>query len=151
MQACLGNAGIDPAAQELEPGAEEILRDRAWRQFCELATTDAKYLKNLEGLESAGLELRQLRSTFDLFVEHADVERWPAEKVDPPNPSELKELIEDSCQEIEEWFFGSWKPWDERGGDEMMGHLDKVLRRYRNRRDTSVSELMAVAEEFEGN
>ena len=141
-------AGIDPAAEELDPGAEATLRNRAWREFCELVPLDGALSEHLKGLELAGLELRDLRPAFDMFVEHADVELWPAEPVEPPD---VAELLHQTCRAIEQTLEPSFRPWDERGSDAMMGRLETILRRYRNRLDDSRAELMAVAEEFEGN
>ena len=141
-------AGIDPAAQELEPGAESILRDRAWREFCEIVPTDRELSMHLDGLENAGLELRELRAAFDTFVEHADVTSWPAEKV---TPLDISDLLREVCYEIEVEYEPRFRPWHDRGTtDKMMNRLELILRRYRNRRDDSPAELMAAAEEFEG-
>ncbi len=140
-------AGLDPALEMLDPGGEELLRERAWRQFGELVAQDATLAAHRQALEAAGVELRDLRSAFATFVAQGDVRQWPHEAVAPPD---VGPLLSRTCEEIAVELDRATVPWQQRGSDALMDKLEGILRAYRHRHDDTSVSLMQVAEAFEG-
>ena len=57
-------AGLDPAVETMDAAAEQTLRGRAWRQFCDLVARDHSLAANRQALEESGMDLRDLRTAF---------------------------------------------------------------------------------------
>jgi len=138
-------AGLDPSVETLDGPAEQVLRDRAWRQFCDLVGRDSVLAGHRQALEQAGLDLRDLREAFVTFVAHGDVRDWPHAAVAPPVIGGLLEAI---CGEIEVQR-QSVNP--EAKKDDLLVTLDDFLRAYRTRPDDSPAALFRAAERFEGD
>jgi ATP-dependent exoDNAse (exonuclease V) beta subunit len=142
-------AGLDPSVETMDATAEQTLRSRAWRQFCDGVGRDAALGAARRALEEAGMDLRDLRPAFETFVAHADVRAWPHEQVDPPD---IRGLMERVCGEIEDRLAGVLVPWHERAAsDRLMTTLETVLRAYRTRPDDSPAALFRAAVHFEGD
>jgi len=137
-------AGLDPSVETLDGPAEQTLRDRAWRQFCDRVGREAVLTGHRHALEEAGLDLRDLRDAFVTFVAHGDVRDWPHATVIPPD---IGGLLEEICGEIEE----------ERKSvnlaankDDLLVRLEGFLRAYRMRPDDSPASLFRAAEQLAG-
>ena len=141
-------AGLDPAVETLDAPAEQVLRGRAWREFCD-SISDARQLETCrQSLAQSGVDLRDLRAGFETLVAHGDVRTWPHEAVDPPN---IQPLVERICGEIDRLLEPVFKPWHERGSsDRLMGRLEAVLRAYRHRADDNPAAVFQAAELLEG-
>jgi ATP-dependent helicase/nuclease subunit A len=142
-------AGLDPAVETLDAVAEQTLRGRGWRQFCDFAGRDEALAGHRLALERAGIDLRDLRGAFETFVAHGDVRDWPYDAVEEPD---IRGLIEEICAEIEQRLAGVLVPWDERAvSDKLMNLLDAVLRAWKNRPDDTAASVCRVAESLEGD
>ncbi len=141
-------AGLDPALEMLDPGGEELLRERAWRQFGEMVTCDLALAAHRQALEAAGVELRDLRSAFATFVAQGDVRQWPHPAVEPPD---IGPLLARACGQIAAELDRAVVPWQQRGSDSLMDKLEGILRAYRHRHDDLPVSLLRVAEPLEGS
>ena len=141
-------AGLDPAVETMDAAAEQVLRGRAWREFCDLVPDDAALATCRQALEDSGVDLRDLRSAFETFVAHGDVRDWPCKPVDPPD---VRTVMERICDEIATRLEGVFLPWNERAvSDRLMSTLESVLRAYHARPDDSPASLFRAAEKIEG-
>jgi ATP-dependent helicase/nuclease subunit A len=141
-------AGLDPAVETMDAAAEQVLRGRAWREFCDLVPDDAALAACRQALEDSGVDLRDLRSAFETFVAHGDVRDWPCKPVDPPD---MRSVMERICDEIATTLKSVFLPWNERAvSDRLMSTLESVLRAYHARPDDSPASLFRAAEKLEG-
>jgi ATP-dependent exoDNAse (exonuclease V) beta subunit len=141
-------AGLDPAVETMDAAAEQVLRGRAWREFCDMVPGDGALAASRQALEDAGVDLRDLRSAFETFVAHGDVGDWPCEPVDPPD---VKAVMERLCGEITTTLEGVFVPWNERAvSDRLMNTLEAVRQAYSARPDDSPASLFRAAEKLEG-
>lgn len=142
-------AGLDPAVDTMDAAAEQVLRGRAWREFCELTIRDESLAEHRRSLEEAGIALSDVRAAFDSFVANADVRIWPHDPVDPPD---VRDLMSQVGGEIDDLLRDVFMPWSERAAtDRLMERLEGVLRAYRTRLDDSPAALFRAAEQLEGN
>jgi len=138
-------AGLDPSVETLDGPAEQTLRDRAWRQFCDLVGRDPVLNGHQQALEQTGLDLRDLRNAFVEFVGHGDVRDWPHAAVTLPN---IGGILEEICGEIETQR-QAVNP--EANKDDLLITLEDFLRAYRTRPDESPASLCRAAEQLTGN
>ena len=142
-------AGLDPAVETMDAAAEQTLRGRAWRQFCDLVARDHTLAANRQALEESGMDLRDLRTAFETFVAHADVRTWPHEPVDLPD---IRELMRRVSGEVESLLRGVLVPWNLRAAsDRLMNVIEAAQRAYRTRPDDSAAAVFRAAEKFEGD
>lgn len=142
-------AGVDPGFETMDATAEATLRSRAWHEFLDTIARGDVFSGVRSALEDTGIELRDLRSAFETFVNHADVRRWPHDPVDPPD---IRGLMAGICHEIEDQLQGVLVPWNQRAvSDKLMGTLEAVLRAYHTRPGDSPTSLFRAAEWLEGN
>ena len=135
-------AGLDPSVETLDGPAEQTLRDRAWRQFCDRVGRDAVLTGHRQALEEAGLDLRDLRDAFVTFVAHGDVRDWPHTAITDPD---IGGLLEEICGEIET----QCETVDQTAKkDELLIKLEGFLRAYRMRPDDSPAALFRAAEQL---
>lgn len=136
-------AGVDLAFQELEPDADAVLRERAWREHvAKLFAEDDPVLLELEEL---GVQIDDLQSAFSKFVEYPDVEAWPAPAVELGNLEPLRKSLEDYVQHMQTLV--PTFPVD-RGNDKLMTAYEDIVRLARNRDLSRPVELMEVLERF---
>jgi len=141
-------AGLDPAVETLDEAAEQALRDRAWREFCDRVPGDAALEALRQPLAESGVDLRDLRSAYETIVAQGDVRDWPHEPVDPPD---VKALLEDVCRRITAELAALAEQGDaEFAKDKLASRLEAVLRAWSNRHDDSPASLFRVAEKLEG-
>ncbi len=141
-------AGLDPAVETLDAAAEQALRGRAWREFCDAVALDENLSAAREALETTGVDLRDLRSAFETIVAHGDVRHWPRETVDPPN---IKSLLDRIDAEISAQLADVVVPWNQRPtSDSLMNKLEAVQRAFRTRPDDSPAALFRAAELLTG-
>jgi ATP-dependent helicase/nuclease subunit A len=139
-------AELDPAVETMDAAAEQVLRGRAWREFCDLVPDDAALAACRQALEDSGVDLRDLRSAFETIVAHGDVRDWPCKPVDPPD---VKTIMERICGEITTTLKEVFLPWNERAvSDRLMSTLESVLRAYHARPDDSPASLFRAAEKL---
>ncbi len=137
-------AGLDPSVETLDGPAEQTLRDRVWRQFCDQVGRDPVLAGHRQALAEAGLDLRNLRAAFVTFVAHGDVRDWPHAAVTPPA---IGGLLEEICGEIETQR-RSVSPDAKK--DDLLLTLEDFLRAYRTRPDDSPAALFRAAEQLTG-
>jgi ATP-dependent exoDNAse (exonuclease V) beta subunit/RecB family exonuclease len=141
-------AGLDPAVETLDGAAEQVLRGRAWREFCDTIALDEDLTAARQALEATGVDLRDLRSAFETIVAHGDVRHWPRETVDAPDIQPLMARID---AEITAQLDGVLVPWNQRPvSDRLMTTLEAVQRTYRTRSDDSPGSLFRAAEMLDG-
>ncbi len=146
-------AGLDPAFEPMDAAAEQTLRGRAWREFCERATREERLATLRGSLEATGVDLRDLRPAFETFVAHGDVDEWPYEPTPAPtiDAADIVPLIEDLCGEIDRRLAGVIVPWSARGDDKLMNALEMVVRAWRSRPDDSPASAFKAIERLEGD
>lgn len=141
-------AGLDPAVETLDAAAEQVLRGRAWREFCDSVALDERLTAARQALEATGVDLRDLRSAFETIVAHGDVRHWPRETVEAPDIQPLMARID---AEITAHLAGVLVPWNQRSAsDRLMTTLEAVQRAYRTRSDDSPGALFRAAEMLDG-
>jgi ATP-dependent helicase/nuclease subunit A len=137
-------AGLDPSVETLDGPAEQTLRDRAWRQFCDRVGREDVLTGHRQALEEAGLDLRDLRDAFVTFVAHGDVRDWPHAAITAPD---IGGLLEEICGEIET----QRETVDPTANkDKLLTKLEGFLRAYRMRPDDSPASLFRAAEQLAG-
>lgn len=141
-------AGLDPAVETLDAAAEQVLRGRAWREFCDAVALRADLADARQALEATGVDLHELRSAFETLVAQGDVRTWPRETVDPP---EIGPLLERIDAEITAHLAGVLVPWNQRPvSDRLMHTLEAVQRAFRTRPDDSPASFFRAAEMLVG-
>ncbi|MFM7034669.1 MAG: UvrD-helicase domain-containing protein, partial [Planctomycetia bacterium] len=141
-------AGLDPAVEMLDTAAEQTLRGRAWREFCDTVALDEGLAAARQALEATGVDLRDLRSAFETIVAHGDVRIWPREAVEAPD---IKPLMDRIDAEITGHLAGASVPWNHRPiSDDLMNTLEAVQRAFRTRPDDSPASLFRAAEMLKG-
>ncbi|MEO1990677.1 MAG: UvrD-helicase domain-containing protein [Pirellulales bacterium] len=141
-------SGIDPAVKTLDATAEQVFIGRAWRVFCESVPNDPVLSRARDALEKTGIDLRDLRASFETMSAHGDVKSWPYQPTEPPDIRMLMARID---SEIQERLQGVQVPWHQRGMDGLMNKLEVIQRAYRMRVDDSPSSLFRAAEILCGN
>ncbi len=76
-------AGVDPGFEEMEQPEDEVARGEAWARYAEkLFSSESPLLPRLSAL---GMQLEQLRHTFDAMCENEDVLPSVPEEMPPPD------------------------------------------------------------------
>ncbi|NCY01497.1 MAG: hypothetical protein EBX36_00935, partial [Planctomycetia bacterium] len=99
-------AGLDPAVETLDEAAEQSLRDRAWREFCDGIPGDTSLEAWRKPLAESGIDLRDLRSAYETVVAHGDV-RSNRHDDSPASLLGVAEQLEGKCPDITQ---GLWLP-----------------------------------------
>ena len=141
-------AGIDPSVKTLDAASEQVFIGRAWRVFCESVPNDPALSRARACLEETGIDLRDLRSSFETMSAHGDVKSWPYQTIEAPDIRPLMARID---SEIQERLQAVRVPWRQRGMDELMNKLEVVQRAYRMRFNDSPSSLFKAAEMLQGD
>jgi ATP-dependent helicase/nuclease subunit A len=92
-------AGVDPEFVEFDDEQDLALKQRAWAQHVDGLT--AQDDPRLTALEKLGLDIGQLRSTFERFADYPDVVEWPADQIDLPDPRPLLAALEEFVNHME--------------------------------------------------
>jgi len=137
-------AGVDAAFEEIDAAADAILRDRAWEEFvAELfATGDPRVVR----LADIGIQLGQLKPSFQAFATYPDVEEWPAPEVRLGDLAPARQALERYLSRIRALL--STFP-EERGTDRLMARYESVERLARHRDLSRPVHLLEVLEEFD--
>jgi ATP-dependent helicase/nuclease subunit A len=137
-------AGVDPAFEEIDADADELLRERAWEQFvAELyAGGDPRVVR----LADIGLHLGQLKASFMTFAAYPDVEEWPAPEVRLGDLVPARQALERYLARIRALLPDF--P-EERGTDRLMARYESIERLARHRDLASPVRMLEVLEEFD--
>ncbi|MDA1014804.1 MAG: UvrD-helicase domain-containing protein [Planctomycetota bacterium] len=159
-------AGVDLAFREIEEHADALLRTQAWNEYvAALHATDDDILRELdelgitgfltqrdevlEELEELGLDIAQLESMFNSYVQYPDVEDWPTQDVPMPDlrpvMQEMREYA-DHMQAVEAIGFPS-----DRGNDKLMEFFERAPRLIRQVKPDRVADVMNLLARFHGS
>jgi ATP-dependent helicase/nuclease subunit A len=137
-------AGVDVAFVELDEEADALLRERAWREFGERLFEEGD--PRVARLKDLGIDLADLEEAFMAFAAYPDVEAWPAPEVRLGDLTPARQALER--------YLGRMRALlptfpAERGGDQLMGRYETIVRIARHRDLGVTLHLMELLEEFD--
>lgn len=114
---------VDPAFRELDASEDFLLRHEAWREnLADLTAADDPLLAKLQ---ETGLPLLHLRSCFDAFIEHRDIQIWPVGGEAEFDLERLQREMRVYIEHMRTLIPGFPK---ERGSDKLMDYYEKIVR-----------------------
>jgi ATP-dependent helicase/nuclease subunit A len=115
-------AGLDPAFQEMDEIDNVLFMEKAWENYLSnLKVSDSEILKNLE---SAGIEIRDLKGCYKQVCFYPDTEISFHCSTNPNLDKAWKELVL-FCKKADEYIA---KPETEKGYDKIQEAIQQVLR-----------------------
>jgi len=137
-------AQVDVAFQEADEIADSVLRDRAWDEYvARVYASDSSLPAQFDRL---GIEIRDLRGAFHTYATYPDVDEWPAPEVDPPDFTEVRELLEEvavHADRIRPLFPNNQSDWVE-----LMRKYDRVRRMVRHNDLNRTTDLVPILRQF---
>jgi ATP-dependent helicase/nuclease subunit A len=136
-------AGIDSEFVELDDAQDSELRRQAWSEHLERLIVAKDPV--LEELALLGVEIGELRTTFERFADFPDVAEWPAPVVPVPDPESLLTALRSYVQHIR-----ALEPALplEYGNDKLIPQYRRLLRAVRHTDFESPAELLTVLAPF---
>jgi ATP-dependent helicase/nuclease subunit A len=136
-------AQVDSEFVELDDAQDSKLRRQAWSEHLErlIAAEDPV----LEELVHLGVEIGELRTTFERFADFPDVAEWPAAVVPVPDPEPVLTALRSYVQHISA--IEPTLPLDP-GNDKLIPQYRRLLRSVRHTDFESPDELLTVLASF---
>lgn len=136
-------ANVDVGFTEIDDFDDEIIRREAWNEY--VAKLYAENNPILQELNEAGLEIGQLRQTYQRIIDYPDVEEWPAPKVKLPDLDSVRSALLDYISHMEE--INPSLP-DDAGSDTLIPKYQRIPRLLRYHDLEQPDQLMEVLQEF---
>jgi ATP-dependent helicase/nuclease subunit A len=136
-------AGVDSEFVELDDEKDWEMRRQAWSEHVDrlIASDDPLFA----ALEELGLDIGQLRSTFERFADYPDVVEWPADEISLPDPEPVLSALRGYVERME-----SLAPTlpDDAGNDKLIPEYRRYPRHVRQANLRRPGELHAVLDPF---
>ncbi|MFH1539789.1 MAG: UvrD-helicase domain-containing protein [bacterium] len=138
-------AGLAVDFEELEPEADNRLREDAWNEH--VATLYAENDPILDELNGLGLEISDLKPAFMRIADYPDVEEWPAPSEPPPELAPVAEALKKYAAHREKLS----RKFGDPGNDRLMPKYRLIPRLSRYGDLSRPAELMAIMETMGGD